>query len=67
MVDIIWSGVVPVSRTGWIELPYPIKMGSQGRLTIPYEVRTSMKLTHGSKVYIALITEKDYEVSKRSG
>jgi len=61
MVGKIWLGVVPVSRKGWIELPYPIKMGSQGRLTIPYEVRTSMDLTHGSKVYIALITEKDYE------
>ncbi len=67
MVGIIWLGVVPVSRTEWIELPYPIKMGSQGRLTIPYEVRTSMELTHGSKVYIALITEKDYEASRRSG
>jgi len=49
-----------VSRKGWIQLPYPIKMGSQGRLTIPFEVRTSMNLTHGSKVYIALITEEDY-------
>lgn len=50
-----------MSRKDWIELPYPIQLGSQGRLTIPFEVRKSMGLKHRSKVYIALKKFEDVE------
>ncbi len=52
-------------NNGWVKHPYPLKMGSQGRLTVPLEVRTSMGLSLGSKVYIALITQKKHEAKKK--
>ena len=50
-----------MSKNGWVQHPYPLKMGSQGRLTIPFGVRKAMGLTSGSKVYIALMTEEEYK------
>ena len=50
-----------MSRKEWIELPYPLELGSQGRLTVPFEVRKSMGLKHRSKVYIALKKANDVE------
>lgn len=61
MAGIKWFEVAIMSRKDWIELPYPLELGSQGRLTVPFEVRKSMGLKHQSKVYIALKKANDVE------
>lgn len=50
-----------MNKKGWISLPYPLEMGSQGRVTIPFEVRKSMGLNHRSKIYISLKKADDVE------
>ncbi len=53
-----------MSKKEWIQYPYSIKIDQQGRLVIPHVLRNSMGLTGGSKIYIAIIGEEDYDPKK---